>query len=334
MTSITIDGRAIGPGHPCYVIAEIGFNHEGKVDLALEMIEAAAAAGVDAVKFQTYKAAGLTLESHEHFELIKHGELDLAAHKTLAAKAKSCGVTFLSTPFDDWSIDVLEEVGVPAYKVASMDLTNLPMLRRLARIGKPIILSTGMGTMAEIGEAVDTVFAEGNRQLVLLHCTSHYPPEPSNAHLRTMQQIAEGFGLATGYSDHVLGNAVAVASVAMGACVIEKHFTTDKNLPGPDHKISADTADMTALVREVRMVEAALGRRCADITRPDRPQAALARRGIFAAGDIPAGTTITADMLKIVRPERGLAPKMIDTVVGRTARVAIRREQTVDWDKV
>lgn len=334
MTDIKIAGRPVGPGHPCYVIAEIGFNNAGSVDLGIKMIEAAAQAGVDAVKFQTYRTSDLSLQSWEHFELVRHGEMDAAAHAPLAEAARKLGVHFLSTPFSDEAVDILEGVDVPAYKIASMDLTNQPLLRRVARLGKPVILSTGMSTVAEIGEAVETVFAEGNRQLVLLHCVSHYPPAPEAANVRTMQQIAEAFGLPTGYSDHVLGNAASLAAVALGACVIEKHFTIDKDMDGPDHKISADPAEMSALIRDIRQVEAALGRRCADASRADRAQGELARRGLYAAKDIAAGTVITADMVKCVRPARGLAPKYLDLVIGRTARADVKLEEPITFDAI
>jgi N-acetylneuraminate synthase/N,N'-diacetyllegionaminate synthase len=245
--------RAVGAGHPCYVIAEIGFNHEGDPALAERMIEAAAAAGVDAVKFQTYRADRLVLRSAPHFDLIKHGELDTKTHHRLAEVAAAKGVDFLSTPYDDDSVSILEDVGAPAFKVASMDLTNDPLLRRVAKTGKPVLLSTGMATLPEIGRALDVIADAGGRDVIVFHCISKYPTPVEEANLLAMRQIAEAFAVPVGFSDHTLGTAASIASVALGGCAIEKHFTTDKALPGPDHKISADPAEMKALVDGVRV---------------------------------------------------------------------------------
>ena len=332
MGQISIGDRAVGEGHPTYVIAEIGFNHEGDMDLAVRMIEAAAEAGVDAVKFQTYRAADLVLESTEHFQTIRHGELSPDDHRRLVQAARASGVAFLSTPYGFESVDVLERVGVPAYKVASMDLTNLPLLRYIAATGKPMLVSTGMATIGEIAEAVETIQSAGNDQIVLLHCISEYPAAPEDAHLRSISLLQDAFGLPVGYSDHVLGNAVALAAVTLGACVVEKHFTTDKALPGPDHRISADPEEMAQLVRDIRAIERSLGDGRALLGRPDRGNAPLFRRGLFASMDIPAGTVITEEMVKCVRPQRGLPPRYLDWVIGRTARADIKKEQPLTWD--
>lgn len=329
-----IAGRTVGAGRPAYIIAEVGFNNAGRADLGIAMIEAAAKAGVDCVKFQTYKTDELSLRNWEHFELVRHGEMDEAVHRDLAQAAKAIGVTLVSTPFSPWAVDVLEKIGVPAYKIASMDLTNVPLIRLAAGTGKPLFLSTGMGTLGEIEAAVEAFAAAGGRGLMLLHCVSQYPPPPEHANLRTMLQIRDAFGLPTGYSDHVLGNAVALAAVALGAAAIEKHFTTDKNLPGPDHRISADPGEMAALVRDARAVEKALGRGAADPTRPDRANARLSRRGLYAARAIPAGTVLTADMIKCVRPERGLAPAMAGDAIGRQTRRALAAEDPITLDVI
>ncbi len=334
MLEVTVNGRPIGPDHPTYVIAEIGFNHEGKEELGAEMIRAAARSGADAVKFQTFKADELTLRNFEHFDLIRRGELSGEAHQRLAAVAAEEGVCFLSTPFSAWAVEVLEKTGAPAYKIASMDVTNIPLRRLVAETRKPVILSTGMATIDEIAEAVEALKAAGNGQLVLLHCVSRYPAEAENVNLRTMEQIAETFGLPVGYSDHAMGNEVALAAVALGARVIEKHFTTDKGLPGPDHKLSADAGELEELVKGIRRVEQALGRRAADAGRPDRDSAAQARRSLFAARDIPAGTIIGPEDVKCVRPERGLSPRDIETVLGRPAKTDIGEEEPITSENV
>lgn len=334
MRYVQIGAKCVGAGNATYVIGEIGFNHEGDLRLGMKMIESAAGAGVDAVKFQTYQAASLVLESAEHFRVIKGGELSLEDHQRLAQAAQACGAAFLSTPFSRESVDILEKVNVPAYKVASMDVTNLPLLRYIGRTGKPVLLSTGMATLGEIAEAIEAVAQTGNRQVILLHCISKYPAVPDEIHLRTIQRLREAFGLPVGYSDHTLGNATALAAVALGACVIEKHFTTDKTLPGPDHKISADPKQIAALVREIRVVEQSLGDGDAISRRPDRDAARLFRRGLFAKVDIPAGTMITEAMIKCVRPEQGLPPKCWDLVIGRTAKADIKKESPITWDLV
>ena len=334
MMQINIGGRTVGEGQPAYIVAEIGFNHEGDMDLAVRMIEAAAQAGVDAVKFQTYRAADLVLESVVHYNVIKHGELSLEDHRLLAQAARDNGVAFFSTPYGMESVDLLEQVGVPAYKVASMDLTNLPLLRHIAATGKPMIVSTGMATIGEISEAVETIRAAGNDQIILLHCISKYPTPPRDANLRIIPLLRETFGVPVGYSDHVLGNTIALAAVALGACVIEKHFTVDKTLPGPDHSISADPQEMAQLVQDVRTIEEGLGSREAIFRRPDREEAVRFRRGLFARVDIPAGTVITEEMVKCVRPERGLQPKYREWVIGRTAQVTIHKEEPLTWERL
>ncbi len=317
-------------GSKTYVIAEIGFNHGGDLDLALAMIDAAAESGADAVKFQTYRADQLVLDSVDHFEIIRDGELDRVAHETLAERAKEKGVHFLSTPYDNDCVDLLDEVGSPAFKIASMDLTNLPLLRHVGSKGKPVIISTGMAVAAEVNDALEALAESGCNDVVVLHCVSKYPSNPTYVNLRSMPWMEQEFGTLVGWSDHVLGNDVVLAAVAMGACVIEKHFTTDKDLPGPDHAISADPAELAQMIQSIRNVEACLGRTCVDESRPDRPESRLYRRGLFAKGPIAKGTLITDEMIACVRPETILAPEQRDLVVGAVAQVDIEKNQALD----
>ena len=298
------------------------------------MIAAAAKAGADAVKFQTFHAEELVLDSVEHFGLVKNCELSSEDHLRLAQVARANGVTFISTPFDARAVSILEQAGVPAFKIASMDVTNLPLLRVVARTRKPVILSTGMASLAEVAEAVETISAAGNDQTILLHCVSKYPTEPHEANLPLIPYLRDTFALPVGWSDHTLGNAVSLAAVAIGAGVIEKHFTLDKNLPGPDHALSADPAELAALVNDVRRIEKALSPCGTLISRSDRDNARIFRRGIHAAGDIPAGTIITAEMLRCVRPEEGLSPRHLDLIIGRSARKAIARNQALTAEDV
>lgn len=334
LKEIGVANKKIGGANPAYIVAEIGFNHEGNMELAVRMIEAAAKVGVDAVKFQSFSAGNLVLDTSDHFNLIKQGELSADDHKYLANAARGNGITFLSTPFDKKNVDVLETIGVSAYKVASMDLTNLPLLQYIATTGKPMILSTGMGNLKEIAEAVETVMNKGNSQIILLHCISHYPAAPGDANLCAISYLKEVFGLPVGWSDHVLGNAVALAAVAMGACVIEKHFTVDKSLPGPDHKLSANPDEMLQLVQDIRIIEKSMGSSKTLWERPDRQMSKIFRRGIFAGMDISAGTVITEGMVKCLRPEEGLPPKNLETVIGRVAKVAIKKNQPILWDMI
>ncbi|MFT7618906.1 MAG: N,N'-diacetyllegionaminate synthase [Planctomycetota bacterium] len=317
-------------GQRAYVIAEIGFNHEGDLDLAFAMIDAAAEAGADAVKFQTYRAEDLVLDSVDHFEVIRHGELGHKAHVALAARAKEKGVDFLSTPYDCESVDLLHAIGSPAFKIASMDLTNLPLLRHAASKGKPLILSTGMAVESEVSQALETLAEVGCNDVVLLHCISKYPTDPADVNLRTMNWMEQEFGTLVGWSDHVLGNAVVFAATTLGACVIEKHFTTDKTLPGPDHAISMDPAELADLVSGVRTIEASLGKPQLNQDRPDRPEGRLYRRGLFARSAIAQGTVITDDMVACVRPEAILAPDQRPLVVGAVALVDIEKNQAFD----
>ncbi|MCG8510679.1 MAG: N-acetylneuraminate synthase family protein [Rhodospirillales bacterium] len=334
MSAIKIGDKTIGAGHPVFVIAEIGFNHEGDPELGVEMVRRAAACGADAVKFQTFRTEELTLKNSDHFDLIKHGELDPEGHRKVAAAAKEAGVTFLSTPFSAWAVDLLEEISVPAYKVASMDVTNLPLIAKVAATGKPVLLSTGMATVAEIAEAVEIIQGVGKDNLVLLHCISHYPLQPENANLHTIGRLAEAFDLPVGFSDHSLGTNLVLAAVALGACVVEKHFTTDRTLPGPDHVHSSDPEELSALVAGVRAVEASLGRPLLDENRSDRGNAKSARRGLYAAMDVEAGTSLEAGHIKCVRPEEGLAPRFENLIVGRPVKTALEEESPIAFETI
>lgn len=332
MKTIKLGNKEIGKGFPVYVIAEIGFNHGGDIDLAELMIGKAAETGVDAVKFQTFKASDLVCEDTEHFNVIESCELSEDDHKKLAATAKDNGVAFLSTPFSNQSVDMLEKVNVSGYKVASMDITNLPFLKYIASCGKPMIISTGMATIAEILEAIDSVRDAGNDQIVLLHCISKYPADAKEANLRNIPFLRETCDLPVGFSDHVVENTTSFAAVALDACLIEKHFTIDKTLPGPDHKISADPQEMLQLVQGIRIIEESMGKQFNLIERPDMKEALMFRRSLHSKVDIPKGTVINAGMIKSVRPGNGLAPKFLEVVIGRTANVDIPKDTLINFD--
>lgn len=327
----------LGPNAPCFIIAEAGVNHNGDLDLAKRLVDTAVAAGANAVKFQTFKAARLvtseapkaeyqqraTAGNESQYEMLRRLELSTEAHQELIAYCRRLGIIFMSTPFDEESADFLDELGVSIFKLPSGEITNLPFLAHVARKGKPLIISTGMSYLGEVELAVRTVEEAGNRQFVLLHCVSNYPADPADTNLRAMNTMATAFGLPVGYSDHTLGLEISLAAVALGACVIEKHITLDRSMPGPDHNASLEPDELAALVKGIRIVEAALGDGRKEPAASEANTAAVARKSLVAAKDVPAGTTLTEELIAIKRPGTGLPPAMRGQLVGRTMRVSI-----------
>ena len=321
-------------GQPCLIIAEAGVNHNGNLEMALRLVDSAAEAGADVVKFQTFKSEQVvspvapkaeyqvqtTGNAESQLEMVKKLELPPEAFQLIARRCVERGITFLSSPFDYDSVDLLEELGVVAYKTGSGELTNLPFLSYIAAKGKPIILSTGMANLDEVAVAVDAVKAAGNRDLVILHCVSNYPAAASSVNLRAMKTLEEEFGVPVGYSDHTEGIAVPIAAASLGACVIEKHFTLDCNLPGPDHRASLEPSQLAAMVRAVRTVEAALGDGVKRPAAEELSTASVARRSLVAAHDLPAGTVLAESMIAIRRPGTGLPPALLRQLVGRRLR--------------
>lgn len=332
MKDIKIANHIIGAGCPAFVLAEAGVNHNGNLDLARKLIETAAAAGADAIKFQTFKAANLatrdapkanyqldTTDAQEsQYDMLCRLELSAEAHAELMAHCRKNRLLFLSTPFDEESANLLETLGVPAFKISSGEITNLPFLEHVARKGKPILLSTGMSELGEVEMAVKKIREQGNEQIVLLQCVSNYPAEPADVNLRAMAAMASACNTLTGYSDHTLGSEAPLAAVALGACVIEKHFTLDRNLPGPDHRASLEPDELKALVRSIRIVEAALGNGIKRPAASEENTRQVARKSLVAARDLPAGTRLEKEMIAIKRPGTGLAPALRDDLVGRT----------------
>jgi sialic acid synthase SpsE len=344
--AIEIAGRRVGPGEPVYVIAEAGANHNRDLPTALGLIDVAAEAGADAVKFQTYTGADLYSSRTPHFEYLEDERspqelLDAIAlprewQSELAAHAAGRGIHFFSSPFDRAAVDSLVEVGVPAMKIASFELVDLGLIEYTAATGLPVILSCGMATEEEIEDALEAVARAGNRQVALLRCASLYPSPPEIMNLRAIETMRDTFGVPVGLSDHTLGIVVSPASVALGATVIEKHFTLDRSMEGPDHPFALEPAELAAMVAGVRDVEAALGN--GRIDGPSELEAGemyrLARRSIIAAVDIPEGTVINAAMLTVKRPGYGIAPRDMARVIGRTAKVDIPFDEVVTWEMV
>ncbi len=328
-----IGGRPIGEGHPCFVIAEAGVNHNGSIQLAQRLVEAAAQAGADAVKFQTFHAENVisagtpkaeyqketTGSSEQQLEMVRRLEMPEGMTRSVAAHAASVGITFLSTAFDEQSVDLLDDIGVPVFKVGSGDVTNSPLLEFIGRKRKPLILSTGMSYLAEVKGAVETLFAAGCPELALLHCVSSYPADPREANLRVLRTLRDTFRVPIGFSDHCMDNEIALASVALGANIVEKHITLDVTLAGPDHRVSLPPEKFKSLVQSIRMVEGALGD---GIKRPypgEENVRDLARRSIVAACTIAPGAVIIRDMLAFKRPGTGIPPGDWEQLIGKRA---------------
>jgi N-acetylneuraminate synthase len=333
MQNIQVANKLIGPGQPVFVIAEAGVNHNGDLKLARALIDVAVEAGADAVKFQTFQADRLvtheapkaeyqrrtTGDSESQFEMLQRLELSADAQRELQSYCDERGIIFLSTPFDEEAVDLLDELGVPAFKISSGDLTNSPLLEHVAGKGKPVILSTGMSELSELIEAVSVLNTAGCESPVLLHCVSNYPADPAEVNLRAMQTMRSAFDVPVGFSDHTEGIDVALAAVALGACVLEKHFTLDRTLPGPDHRASLEPAALRELVRSIRRVETALGNGRKVPSASEIETAKVARRSLVAARDIPAGATLERDMVAMRRPGTGLSPAMLNTLLDRQA---------------
>lgn len=331
---VELAGHLVGAGQPCFVIAEAGVNHNGDVNLAHQLIDVAVAAGASAVKFQTFRADRLvtatapkatyqiqaTGAQESQFEMLRRLELSPEGYQELMDYCVGRGILFLSTPFDEDSADLLDRLGIAAFKIPSGELTNLPFIVHIARKGKPIIMSTGMATLGEVESAVQAIHSTGNQDLILLHCVSNYPADPVDVNLRAMKTMETAFGTPVGYSDHTLGDTVALAAVALGACLIEKHFTLDCTLPGPDHRASVEPAGLTELVAKIRTVEAALGQGRKAPAASEANTAAVARKSLVLACDVLAGNIVTEQMIVAKRPGTGLPPALLPFVIGRTLR--------------
>jgi N,N'-diacetyllegionaminate synthase len=348
MAEADIGGHLVGPGRQCFVIAEAGVNHNGDLELGKELVRAAAGAGADAVKFQTFSADRLvtasapkaayqaerTNPSESQQSMLKHLELGAAEHRELMKECERQGILFLSSAFDEESADLLADLDVVAYKVPSGEITNMPYLRHLAGKRRPLIVSTGMSDMGEVSLAVETIRDAAEVPIVLLHCVSLYPAPAAGSNLRAMDTMRAAFGVPVGFSDHTEGLAVALAAVAMGADMIEKHLTIDRSLPGPDHAASLEPGEMRTLIEGIRAVESARGD---GVKRPlpaEAATAAAARKSVVAAIDIPAGTVLAREMLAVKRPGTGLAPGEMSSIIGRKARTAIAAGSVITSEMV
>jgi pseudaminic acid synthase len=343
--SISIAGRRIAPDAPPFVIAELSANHNGSLDTALRIISEAKAAGADAVKLQTYRPDTITLNSNAEdfrihgglwdgrtlYELYAEAHMPWEWHAPLFAHARELGITIFSSPFDNTAVDLLEDLNAPAYKIASFEAVDLPLIKYVAGTGKPMIISTGMADAEEISEAIAAARDGGCKELAILHCVSGYPAPAADYNLRTIPDLIARFGLVTGLSDHTLDNTTAITSVAMGASVIEKHFTLNRGGGGPDDSFSLEPPEMAALCRGVRTAWEALGQ--IDYGRKSSEQGNVQfRRSLYFVRALQAGDVITRDAVRSVRPGFGLAPKLLDSVLGKTVKRPVDGATPVTWD--
>ena len=341
-----INGRKIGLNQPPYIIAELSANHNGSLERALQTIDAAQRCGASAIKLQTYTADTMTIDCDRPDFMVKGGLWDgfklydlyrwaqtpFEWHQAMFEYARNIGITIFSTPFDESSVDLLESLDVPAYKIASFENTDLPLIRYVAKTGKPIILSTGMASEEEISEAVDVARSAGCNNLILLHCISSYPAPIEQANIQQVPELATRFNVLSGLSDHTLGTAASVVAVALGACVIEKHFTLSRAEKGPDSEFSIEPKELERLCKDTYDAWLALGK--VGYERQSIEQGSkVFRRSVYFIRNLPAGTVITAQDIRRIRPGMGLAPKYFDELIGRRLKIAVSYGMPTSWDQ-
>ena len=342
--SFIIQDRKIGLDQPPFIIAELSANHNGSLERALQTINAAYQAGADAIKLQTYTADTMTIDcdredfmikgglwdGYKLYDLYRWAETPFEWHQAMFAHAQKLGITVFSTPFDESAVDLLEQLDAPAYKIASFENTDLPLIRYVAKTGKPMIMSTGMASEEEIAEAVDVARSEGCKELVLLHCISSYPTPMDQANIRQLAELGRRFDVVPGLSDHTLGTTASVAAVALGACVIEKHFTLSRADKGPDSEFSIEPDELKRLCHDTHDAWQSLGQVGYD-RQPAEVGSKVFRRSIYFVSDLPAGAVIGPRDIRRIRPGMGLAPKYYDQLLGKKLRVAVQRGTPVNW---
>ena len=345
--SIKIGKHHIGNRNATYIVAEMSANHNQDFDKAVKIVEAAKSAGADAIKLQTYTPDTITLDCNSEYFRVKgtiwegralydlYGEAQTPWewHPQLKQIANELGLDFFSTPFDFSAVDFLEKLGVPAYKVASFEMIDLPLLKKIAGTGKPVIMSTGMATESEIKESVQTLGESGCDQLALLKCTSAYPAPYEEMNLRTIPHMAETYGVPVGLSDHTTGSAVSVAAVTLGARILEKHLTLSRSEAGPDSSFSMEPHEFEQLVKDIRAAEQALGSVCYDLTEKQKQSIAF-RRSLFVAKDIKAGEILTMENIRSIRPGNGLAPKHLEDILGKRAACDLKKGTPLSRDMI
>lgn len=347
MNTINLGGVPVGPGHPSYIIAEIGSNHNGDMALCRRLIDAAAEAGAHAAKFQSWSEASLIAEEEyarntqysdkkKHFgtlrEMVRAYQFTAEQHQEAKKYCDARGIAFCSTPFSPEEADLLETLDVPFFKIASMDIVHLPLLRHVARKQRPVVISTGMATLAEIEQAVNIVRAEGNFQIALLHCVSIYPPDYGMIHLRNMATLEQAFGVTVGLSDHTMGTAIPLAAIALGARIIEKHFTLDQEMEGWDHAISANPVEMKTIVEEGKNIFKALGSNQRHVSDEEMEKRKKFRRSLVTRRALQKGMVIKEEDLCAKRPGTGISPNEQNYVVGRKLASSVQEDQVLRWE--
>lgn len=336
---------SIGQGHPCFIIAEAGVNHNGSMELAKKMIDEAKSAGADAIKFQTFISENLVSEDAQkaeyqskndprhktQLEMLKSLELSQNQFKELKDYCDSVGILFLSTPFDLQSVDILERIGVVAYKIPSGEITNLQLIEYVSRKGKPIILSTGMANLKEIKRAIEVIHSTGNNQVAVLQCTTSYPAPAETLNLRAIQTLAKKFKIPVGLSDHSEGVIASVAAVAIGACILEKHFSLDKLMQGPDHKASLEPKELKEMIYSIRTTEKMLGSGIKKAQEIELSILKHARKSIFASTNIQAGERISKENISLKRPLVGIPAEDADKAIGKMAKINISARKPIKW---
>lgn len=347
MKTVAFGDVHVGDGQPPYIIAEVGANHNGDMDLCRQLIDAAADMGADAVKFQSWSESSLIAreeydrnpeysDKERHFgslrEMVRAYQLTPEQHKAAQRHCQQRGITFCSSVFSRQEVDLLEDLDVPFYKIASMDIVNLPLLSYVAQTQRPVIISTGMADLGEIEQAMEVMRAEGNDQVVLLHCVAIYPPATDSINLRNMVTLRDAFDVPIGFSDHTLGTSVPLAAIALGACVIEKHFTLDKGMPGWDHTISADPPELQTIVEQGHNVYRALGTTTRTVSPAEHEKRKQFRRSLVARSSLPQGHVIAEKDLDAKRPGTGIAPDEMSYVLGRTLAHSVDDDQVIRWE--
>jgi N-acetylneuraminate synthase len=347
MRTIQIGQRTVGKGHAPYVIAEIGSNHNGDMNLCRRLIDAAVEAGADAAKFQSWSESSLISKSEyeanteyadkkKHFgslrEMVRKYQLTPEQHREVAAYCAAMGITFCSTPFSEEEGDLIDDLGVPFIKTASMDINNTPFLRYLAKKRRPMVVSTGMATLGEIEAAVQAIRREGNEEIVLLHCIAIYPPVIETINLRNIQMLADAFEVPVGFSDHTIGAHIPMAAIALGACIIEKHFTLDKEMEGWDHAISADPAELRQIVEQGREIQIALGTTQRVVSEAEIEKRKKFRRSVIARQALEAGHVLSESDVTFKRPGTGISPDRIDELVGRSLAKPVGEDELILWN--
>lgn len=342
---VLIQNRKIGPSHKPYIIAELSANHNGNLERAFATIKAAKDAGADAIKIQTYTADTMTIDcdsddfmirgglwdGYKLYDLYRWAETPFEWHKAIFDYAAKIGITIFSTPFDESAVDLLESLNTPAYKIASFEATDLPLIRYVASKGKPVIISTGMCSEEEIQDAVNAAHDAGCKNLILLHCISSYPAPMNQANLNQISNLAEKFDSLPGLSDHTLGTTASIAAVALGACLIEKHFTLNRSEKGPDSEFSIEPSELEQLCEETKNAWLARGHASFARQAAERPNIRF-RRSIYFIRDLKAGEQVTASDIRRIRPGYGLAPKYFEKLIGKTLKTDVRRGTATNWD--